>query len=610
MSSNTAHSRRLALTLAIAAACLAATAGPAHAADCSAAFDAATHMVAIGNCINAPDAPTIAKISRTVAGSILLDGQPIAGGPTVTNTDAIVYHGDIADSDKVTLDMSNGQFRPGFTPEPVGSSEIGILIDGGGASSTNWLTILGHATQSDSISVSATGIETTGDDDVDITTDYMNGPLTIDGQGGHDHLRGDGFEGHQPSTAPLELRGGAGDDLLTGTEGADKLIGGTGADRVLEEGGGFVLEDTSLIGNGSDTLASIERATLSGSAGPDLIDASAFSGDVALVGYSGNDTLLGGAGDDSINGHAGDDVADGGPGIDRYSEYVLEDAVLTDSALIAPPLGTESLASIEQAYIHGGPNDQSIDASAFGGPVRLIGGAGADALIGGPADDRLEGREGPDELTGGAGTDEILAGAGDDRTFSGDGIFESVDCGEGADAALADQLDGLLDCELLDRGGAPAQPGESGQPGPTGDVPSAPGTPATPGADTIAPALSRLALARTAFAAERGTALRFTLSEQATVRLRIERAARGRRSHGRCVAPSARNRARRRCTRWLRLRGTIAYGGMQGENRLPFRGQLGRRPLRPGRYRLVATATDAAGNRSSTMRARFRIVAR
>src|SRR5829696_7848363 len=197
---------RLALTLALALACVAAIAGPAQAAGCYAAYDAATDLLTIGNCGHDPDAPTIAEISRTAAGSILLDDQPIAGGPTVTNTDKIVYDGDDSESDELTLDMSNGEFRPGATPEIFGGSEIELAIDGG-SGPTNRLTILGDGTQRDSIRIGAAGIDIGGDDDSDITTANVTGRLTVDGQGGRDYLRGAGWPGQAPSSVPLEVRG-------------------------------------------------------------------------------------------------------------------------------------------------------------------------------------------------------------------------------------------------------------------------------------------------------------------------------------------------------------------------------------------------------------------
>jgi hypothetical protein len=46
-----------------------------------------------------------------------------------------------------------------------------------------------------------------------------------------------------------------------------------------------------------------------------------------------------------------------------------------------------------------------------------------------------------------------------------------------------------------------------------------------------------------------------------------------------------------------------------GPNRTGFARRIGGRSLRPGRYRAVIVATDAAGNRSTLRRTRFRVAA-
>jgi hypothetical protein len=56
--------------------------------------------------------------------------------------------------------------------------------------------------------------------------------------------------------------------------------------------------------------------------------------------------------------------------------------------------------------------------------------------------------------------------------------------------------------------------------------------------------------------------------------------------------------------------GTLSRAGKQGANSHRFSGRIGRRALRPARYRASLTATDKAGNRSSVRRVRFRIVRR
>lgn len=60
--------------------------------------------------------------------------------------------------------------------------------------------------------------------------------------------------------------------------------------------------------------------------------------------------------------------------------------------------------------------------------------------------------------------------------------------------------------------------------------------------------------------------------------------------------------------RWRRAGPLLRRQGRRGLNRLRFTGRIGRRALRPGRYRLLVRATDAAGNRSKLRRRGFRVV--
>ena len=85
----------------------------------------------------------------------------------------------------------------------------------------------------------------------------------------------------------------------------------------------------------------------------------------------------------------------------------------------------------------------------------------------------------------------------------------------------------------------------------------------------------------------------FRLSEAATVKLTVQRAARGRKVGGRCLKPSARNRRAPRCTRFVDVKG-LTVTGTAGTNRISLSKKLAK-----GRYRVVAVATDAAGNRSA-----------
>lgn len=139
-------------------------------------------------------------------------------------------------------------------------------------------------------------------------------------------------------------------------------------------------------------------------------------------------------------------------------------------------------------------------------------------------------------------------------------------------------------------------------------------------ADTTRPRVSGLRLSRKVFAAAAsgpsisrrrakvGTKVRYRLTERATVRFRILRRKAGGRVRGKCKKRTRANRKRKKCD--LRLKGSFKHSGGAGQNSFRFRGRLRGRKLKPGRYYLVATATDAAGNRSTLKRVAFRIVRR
>jgi hypothetical protein len=144
--------------------------------------------------------------------------------------------------------------------------------------------------------------------------------------------------------------------------------------------------------------------------------------------------------------------------------------------------------------------------------------------------------------------------------------------------------------------GPPSEGGTSGGPAADTQAPLISG----PAADTQAPLISDFRSTRSVFAvaraatpraarAARGTRLRYTLSENARVALKIQRRLAGQRARYRTV-------------------GTLRRSGLSGSNRIRFTGRIGRRALRPGRYRAVMRATDPAGNRSAPKVAPFRVI--
>jgi secreted trypsin-like serine protease len=118
--------------------------------------------------------------------------------------------------------------------------------------------------------------------------------------------------------------------------------------------------------------------------------------------------------------------------------------------------------------------------------------------------------------------------------------------------------------------------------------------------DRTRPIIRSLRLSRTAFRAARrgsmfaaavGTVLTYRLSEQATVKVTVQR-----------------RTSRRGRVRWRSLRPSGSLRGSAGLNAVTFRGRLPDRRLTPGRYRLSLRATDAAGNRSPRQTVVFRII--
>jgi Ca2+-binding RTX toxin-like protein len=310
-----------------------------------------------------------------------------------------------------------------------------------------------------------------------------------------------------------------------------------------------------------------DRVVLQGLGGPDSLTGG--EGADTLVGEEGGDGLAGGGGDDVLRPGGGDDRVDGGPGIDTV-DYADDFArVSIDLAIDGPQptgAGSDSLAQVENV-IGGGLADV------------LRGDDGPNALDGGAREDLIEGRGGEDTLTGGEGADTL-----DVR----DGAADRVDCGAGADTVIADDpgMDLLTGCEIVvfpgAGGGVPAGGAGGGSRPPAASADSQP--PAFLGRVRAVPARFRVARRR---AKRRGTTFRYTLTEAAAVTFRIERLARGRRA---------------------RRAGSFRVRGAAGANRTRFSGRIGRTLLRPGAYRAVLTATDAAGNRSAPARARFRVV--
>jgi hypothetical protein len=109
--------------------------------------------------------------------------------------------------------------------------------------------------------------------------------------------------------------------------------------------------------------------------------------------------------------------------------------------------------------------------------------------------------------------------------------------------------------------------------------------------------------------AKKGTTFVYGLSEDARVLFTIEQVTKGRKVGSKCVKPTKSNRKKRSCTRYVKI-GSFAQDGVQGTNSKAFSGKIGRRTLKPGKYRATLVATDASGNASQAKRLSMKVVKR
>lgn len=91
--------------------------------------------------------------------------------------------------------------------------------------------------------------------------------------------------------------------------------------------------------------------------------------------------------------------------------------------------------------------------------------------------------------------------------------------------------------------------------------------------------------------AKAGALVSFTLSQPGAAKFAIEKRTTGRRSMGKCVRATRRNRKAKRCTRYVLVKkSAFTRDGALGANAFRLTGRLGRKALAPASYRLVATA--------------------
>jgi hypothetical protein len=158
-----------------------------------------------------------------------------------------------------------------------------------------------------------------------------------------------------------------------------------------------------------------------------------------IIGTAGADSLFGLGGNDSLSGGDGNDDLDGGAGADDIRGGLGDDAV----SYAAGSGVTVTLDNRANDGMSGeGDNVHTDVEDVYGSP-------GADELVGSRAINTLDAGDGDDTLQGGSGADYLYGGGGNDILDARDGTDDFVDCGLGHDAAIVDDFDMLVGCEVV-----------------------------------------------------------------------------------------------------------------------------------------------------------------
>jgi Ca2+-binding RTX toxin-like protein len=367
---------------------------------------------------------------RASDSALLINGQVCnsAGGlaPFAKSTTALTgtITGDASGGETLVLDYVNGPFLRGT----ASTTGLAINLAGGG---TDVLQVRLSSVK-DTVRAGTSGVDVSGDGIRDLTLTNINDVIITLGDGDDVFSALGGGSLGSPSTIPLTVYGGPGDDSLTGGDGDDTLEGDTGNDTLS---GGTSVTDSDVFhgGIGLDTVSYAGRAaavTVTVGAGAndgaatetddvtaDIETVIGGTGDDTFTGttgaqtfYAGNDTFrMGlfastGAGGDTVYGEAGLDTADYGARLEAVT-VTMDLNVANDGA--------------------SGENDNvRSDVERFVCPTAAV----ACTVTGNALDNRFTGGGGMDLIDGAAGDDTFVvganggSGAGADHFLGGAGV--------------------------------------------------------------------------------------------------------------------------------------------------------------------------------------------
>lgn len=260
--------------------------------------------------------------------------------------------------------------------------------------------------------------------------DLIYGGLGTDeiyGGYGDDTLYGENDDDH--------LYGNTGNDYIVGGNGSDYIEGGRGEDYLY--GGGLDVYgdyDTMYGQEGNDVIIATNASKLVGGAGNDIIEGSNSNDrifgdedDYEEYDSDGNDDISAGDGYDYVRGGGGNDIIKGGNDNDTLCGNCGDDELYGDA-------GNDSiLGGSGKDSIYGGIGSDTLfgdgdDDLIYGGEDgdKIDGGEGYDVLIGNGGNDKISGSKGNDILDGGSGNDILEGGENADSYFFSYGSEQDI----------------------------------------------------------------------------------------------------------------------------------------------------------------------------------------
>ncbi|MGC4118350.1 MAG: calcium-binding protein [Myxococcales bacterium] len=368
--------------------------------------------------------------------AILVNGDlcTVSGQPTPFatshNVQSATITGDPSGAETLLLDFQNGAFLLGTTKGPA----LAVDLKGGGD-----ILQVRMSASANVVRVGAAGWDFSGEGRGDFTVAGVASATVTLGAGNDTFTAAGGgsLGGPSPSTLPLTVYGGPGNDTLTGGDADDTLYGDDGNDK-LDGGASLTDSDRYFGGPGSDTVTYASRSTpvtITTGTGPDDGAASEFD-DIpddmeSVVGGSGDDTFTGGAGPQTFYGGPGNDVfemgllASTGAGADTVYGGTGRDRVNYGQRLEAIVVTMSANAANDGAM---GENDNLRDDVE-------------DLVCPAAANCTVTGNSLANTFTLGGGVDVINGGAGDDVFVMG----ASTGLGAGADVLAGGQGVDLVD---------------------------------------------------------------------------------------------------------------------------------------------------------------------